>query len=73
MIWSRLKNLKCPECNSDLIKSHNGVQEGYACSKGKYTHFFIGIEKFNRVVSDLYNPKIEVVRDNQAELNNLQL
>ena len=66
MIWSRLKNLKCPECNAPLLQTAIGFN-CCACS------FKIRTQKFNEIVSDLYKPKNmrEDPERNLAELNNL--
>lgn len=47
MIWSRLKSMRCPICNADLFQKSAGC----SCTK---CEFFIGKQKFNKIVGDLY-------------------
>lgn len=68
MIWSRLKNIKCPKCNGDLT-DHGHY---YKCKK-KTCDFHISTEKFNGVVKKLYLQKergIPQYGDNDEALNN---
>ncbi len=65
-IWSRLKNVRCPDCNIALKKRVSG---GHACT---LCNFFIGDKAFETIVTKLYNKEDErSFDDNLAELNNL--
>ncbi len=50
MIWSRLKNYKCPTCNRIL-----GLDEGeISCPK---KHFEVDLKKFEEMVNYLYRKR----------------
>lgn len=69
-IWSRLKMMKCPDCNHAVIR--NMLRNQYHCTKP--CGFYMSSEAFNRVVENLYTGKPIVedeVEKNQKELNNL--
>jgi len=67
MMWQRLKSMRCPKCNKQIVRDM--LKDGYKCQK---CDFFIGKEKFNQVVSGLYEPKnVGNYQDNQEQLNNL--
>lgn len=67
MIWSRLKSMKCPECNHVL--QHNVMYKQYECT---VCEFQISDIKFASLVSKLYNIKeVSVDSDNFHDLNNL--
>lgn len=74
LIWSRLKSMRCPECNRNLCGSL--LDETYQCeanATGACT-FSIGKEKFDKYVDDMYGkPKqqFQSEDDRLAELNNL--
>ncbi len=70
MIWSRLKSMKCPECNSKIQR--NMMERNYYCIKNN-CGFKIGHESFNEVVASLYRKKSdkEDSLDNLSDLNNL--
>lgn len=65
MIWSRLKNNKCPDCNEELTERDRNVIKCSVCD------FRIGMEKYEKLIADLYRKKIYTVRDNLSDLNNL--
>jgi hypothetical protein len=69
MNWSRLKSMKCPQCQGDLKDAN---PEGYACSK--HCGFYISAKKFNLLVGDQYqkqNIRSFLPQDNSEALNNL--
>ena len=71
MIWSRLKNYKCPKDNGYMNESP--LQRQHKCLKCGYK---ISYEKFNEIVSDRYKNKTKTARfvseeENMGELNNL--
>lgn len=69
MIWSRLKSMKCPECNS-LLKG-KVLEKMYGCTNEKCT-FKISEERFNELVKDLYKPsKWKSDMDRASEWNNM--
>ena len=49
LIWSRLKNFKCPKCNSYLKRDQ--LTNGYNCSN---CDFFVGRERFDNLVNSLH-------------------
>jgi hypothetical protein len=76
MIWSRLKNLKCPNCNKSLEKI-SGLLGGYSCSSQKCS-FTISDIRFDEVVNNLYKrppTRVHIPTDleNSEDLNNLGL
>lgn len=68
MIWSRLKNNKCPQCNSILDSSIDSFDiwcSSQSCS------FSIRKAKFELIVGDLYKKRPYVNdHDNTSDLNN---
>ena len=72
MNWKKLQSMECPKCSAKLIVGH----EVYSCSA---CDFKIREKKFNEVVESLYKPKHpdflnrDIIEDNQAELNNLEM
>lgn len=72
LIWSHLKNNKCPKCNS-LLK-RNLLEETFSCINPRCT-FRMSSDTFNSIVNDLYKPKrkrkIIEYDENASELNNL--
>lgn len=69
MMWSRLKNMRCPNCNGYIAE--NNITIGFECGK---CSMFISKEKFNNLLDSLYKGK--VVDDykpdsNMEALNNL--
>ena len=67
MKWRNLKNNKCPQCTSSLmfeIKLGNHL----SCTK---CNFGISMEKFEKIVNDLYKPKPIEISDNQQSLSDL--
>jgi len=68
LIWSRLKNLKCPKCNTDILREDDG---SFVCTK-KRCSFKIELHTFDKVVSSTYKSKrYNYQQDNQEALNNL--
>lgn len=68
MDWQRLKNNKCPKCNSDLLED-----KMHTCSNIK-CDFMIGDVKFKTIVNSLYKPQAKRDNfrdDNSHGLNNL--
>lgn len=70
MNWQNLKRMKCPQCNKALFESYGA--KGYTCE----CSFFITRQKFNTVVSGLYNPQQRGAREQteeerMSEFNNL--
>ena len=71
-IWNRLKNFKCPLCNSDLKRSE--IFLGYKCSK---CNFSIREDTYQTMIKDMYTlrPMYKSHRqqeeENQNALNNL--
>lgn len=66
MIWSRLKNFKCPKCNGQL--------SALLSCQNKKCDFTITKDRFDRLVADLYRPKGQrcaTFEINQFELNNM--
>lgn len=60
--------MKCPNCNADLVARNLQSLSGYGCStKGYKCTFFIGKEKFDKLVQDLYTSKKIVVDDDMQE------
>jgi len=74
MIWNRLKNMKCPKCGNDISEVSNGKQIGYGCqTKGYECTFFVGKEKFNQIIDNMYKnskPIFKSEEENLSELNN---
>ena len=75
IIWDRLKNFKCPLCNSTLEETINSTNlyknSLYNCS---FCEFKIGKLKFNKFVSGgnkFYEDKETELNRNQEFLNNL--
>lgn len=69
LIWSRLKDMKCPNCGNYI----NPTETGYECgTDGAVGHcdFKIGKERFDEVVTNLYKPRAKRI-DNLSALNNL--
>lgn len=67
MIWSRLKNIKCPKCNTELQTHH----DYFSCLNQKCT-FKIQKNRFNAIVESLYQGKTpSVEEDNFHKLQNL--
>lgn len=68
MIWGRLKNFKCPECNRGLF--HNALKKTYDCA---IDGFSISYQKFDSLVGELYGKKALTEDENTrlSELNNL--
>ena len=56
MLWRRLKDFKCPKCNTQL--EHQLDHDRYVCTD-KDCDFKIGKKKFNSVVTSLHKPKYE--------------
>lgn len=69
LIWSRLKSMKCPSCNSEL----RSIPTNYIACSRKGCVFSMNKEKFNEIVKDLYSKGMQVNanRDNLTDLNNL--
>lgn len=69
MNWNRLKNYKCPKCNSNL----GGNARFHKCSSSK-CDFMCSVQKFNKIVSDMHKPKQRrcSFEDNLSELNNME-
>lgn len=69
MIWKRLKDNRCPECNAILMLSRDNYYRCSACS------FKVREVRFNEIILGLYKPKSfnpdNEVEDNQRDLNNL--
>lgn len=61
MIWSRLKDYKCPNCRRGLRKEVSIVhqKEGHSCACG----FFISLEAFDKLISKLYTRRLPVKDD----------
>lgn len=74
MIWSRLKNFKCPKCNKDLKERLGG--RAVSCSNYPECDLMIGKERFDELVLEQYKSKRQRIKDDtesrQEELNNLQ-
>ena len=76
MIWSRLKNMKCPECNNPLEKNTKGkvlISMDYRCVK---CPFYISSERFDEMIESLYRPsrnRVPGTEENLSALNNLGL
>lgn len=66
LVWRRLKDMKCPKCNSD-VKS-GLLSDEITCTN---CDFRISRVKFDKIVGDLYRPKAErdAIEDNLAEWN----
>lgn len=72
LIWSRLKDMKCPKCASALKKGM--LDPDYVCEKAT-CDFSIGEAKFDQVVTSLYKSRRRIERvpeelDNLSMLNN---
>lgn len=71
MIWSRLKKVKCPQCNDDLKEFETFQYKCIGCG------FKITKSKFNHIVDQMYNKTANFrydknyKEDNQEELNNI--
>ena len=68
MIWSRLKSMKCPDCNSEIVEH----AYHYSCKK-KTCDFTVSKEKFNAIIKKLYIQKHSnepQYGDNDEALNN---
>ena len=69
MIWSRLKNMKCPNCNGAMAE--NTITHGIECKK---CSMFIRKDKFEQIINSLYTgkplPESNIMK-NLSELNNL--
>lgn len=66
MIWSRLKNNKCPACNSFL----KDIGEYYACSK-RGCVFSVSKRRFDAMINEMYAPRpARAPLDNIETLNN---
>ncbi len=71
MIWSRLKKMRCPQCDDDLKNrdtfQYKCVGCGFTINKSKFDHIvdmmYKGTAKFR------YDKNYQ--EDNQEELNNL--
>lgn len=53
IVWSRLKNMRCPKCNTQLISSNFGTR-AYGCEDEEGCGFYMRLEAFERVVKALY-------------------
>ena len=75
IIWSRLKNFKCPKCNSDLEASNTG-QRLVGCEDEENCGFYVRKERFEKIVENLYQtgknykPKFGNDIENLEFLNN---
>lgn len=73
MIWSRLKNMKCPKCNTDMQKLPSPM---YQC-KNQKCGMTIGEEKFNKIVTDLYQGRkvfeADEVTKHLSGINNMEI
>lgn len=72
LIWSRLKSMKCPECNRPI--GRNLMEATYCCSNDKCSFKKITDKRFNEIINSLYQKKPileDEVERNQRELNNL--
>jgi len=69
MIWTRLKSMKCPDCNSQLKEAVTVNFDRYICSK---CGFMILKEGFNKLVEALYKKMpVRDFNDILGDLNNL--
>lgn len=68
MNWTRLKNMKCPQCQGDLNEK---LVAFYACAKG--CGFNISKLKFEEIIVSLYRKQAghRISEDNSEALNNL--
>lgn len=78
LIWSRLKNNKCPKCSGMIEKARPKANAHfvYVCeySKTGDCDFSITQERFDSLLKDLYKPRSYPNRspeDNLSALNNL--
>ena len=72
MIWSRLKNNRCPKDN-ELLQAKGILDTLYECSKAS-CDFSITADRFDEIVKDMYRPKryqVPTEYENMAALNNL--
>lgn len=71
LLWSRLKNMRCPKCNGGLMQDRDTGM--FNCLQAK-CDFKMSPAKFNEVVKSLYSKGMQVDanrEDNLTALNNL--
>lgn len=71
LIWSRLKNFKCPKCNQDLISAQSG-ERGVGCEYEE-CNFYISQPVFDRVVENLYQTEKGYVPKFGDDMENFEL
>ena len=64
LVWSRLKDFKCPKCSKVLNSNPNNSYYCIDCG------FVIGKEKFEDIINNK-KKSVDVEIDNQEALNNL--
>jgi len=67
MNWNNLKSMKCPK-DGKLLEEHVSLYSHKGCD------FKIHKEKFDKIVSDMYAPKVKrcaTFEENLCALNNL--
>lgn len=54
MKWNNLTKNKCPQCNKDLLKAWNPLNNMFDCKCG----FSIGQERMKKIISDIVSGKL---------------
>lgn len=76
LVWSRLKNFRCPKCNGSMTTAKTGTR-AVGCEDEEGCGFYMRQEVFDRVVKNLYQtkpgykPKFGDDVENLELLNNL--